>query len=267
MTDAGDDAPSDADLTAYLDGEMAGEAREALAAQLARDAGTRDRLALLARGGRPFRQAFDVLLDQAPRDRLDAVLAALPGSAPALRRRAFGGAALRLAAAAAGILLFLAGMAADRLGPFGGPEPNEEAENWRQAVAEYLTLYSADTLAAVPDDPAYRAAELANVGEKLGVDLSPERVALPGLMLKRAQLYRLGGLPLAQISYLDPESGPVAFCILPAPEADRRLETERRQGQNVVYWSGEDHTFMLVGTMPAQELRALAEVLAGRLAA
>jgi anti-sigma factor RsiW len=260
-------APSDADLTAYLDGEMAGEEREALAAHISRDAELRDRLALLARGERPFRQAFDALLDQAPSSRLDAILAALPESSPLARRRAWGGRAPRIAAAAAGILLFLAGMAADRLVPFGQPEETEEAENWRQAVAEYLMLYSADTLATVPDDPIYRAAELESVGERLGLDLSPERVALPGLALKRAQLYRLDDLPLAQISYLDPESGPVAFCILPALEAGQALEAERRQGQNIVYWSQGDHTFMLVGTMAAPKLRALAETLAGQLAA
>jgi anti-sigma factor RsiW len=262
MTRADGSAPPDADLTAYLDGEMAGEAHEGLAARLARDAELRDRLALLARGGRPFRQAFDVLLDQAPTERLDAILASLPEARPAPARWTWGGRASRIAAAAAGILLFLAGIVADRFAPFG----REEMENWRQAVAEYLTLYSADTLTAVPDDPSYRAAELASVGQRLGLDLSPERIALPGLALKRTQLYRLEGVPLAQISYLDPESGPVAFCILQAPKAGREFEIEQREGQTIIYWSRGDRTFMLVGMMAATRLRALAETLASRLA-
>ena len=262
MTMADGSAPSDADLTAYLDGEMAGEPREVLAARLGRDAELRDRLALLARGGRPFRQTFDALLDQAPTERLDAILASLPEPQPTPARRTWSRTA-SLAVAAAGILLFLAGIAADRLLPFG----REETENWRQAVAEYLTLYSADTLTAVPDDPSYRAAELASVGQRLGLDLSPERIALPGLALKRTQLYRLEGVPLAQISYLDPESGPVAFCILQAPKAGREFEVEQREGQTIIYWSRGDRTFMLVGMMAASRLRALAETLAGQLAA
>ena len=263
MTRADGSAPPDADLTAYLDGEMAGEAREVLAARLARDAELRDRLALLARGGRPFRQAFDALLDQAPTERLNAFLAALPKPVPAPARWTWGGRAPHIAAAAAGLLLFLAGIVADRFAPFG----REETENWRQAVAEYLTLYSADTLTAVPDDPSYRAAELASVGQRLGLDLSPEHIALPGLALKRTQLYRLEGVPLAQISYLDPESGPVAFCILlQAPKAGREFEVEQREGQTIIYWSRGDRTFMLVGTMAATRLRVLAETLASRLA-
>jgi hypothetical protein len=44
------------------------------------------------------------------------------------------------------------------------------------------------------------------------------------------------------------------------------LEIEQREGQNIVYWARGDRTFMLVGTMAATRLRALAETLASRLA-
>src|SRR5215204_613171 len=122
MSIVGDNTPSDADLVAYLDGKMAEETREALRAQIASDTKLQDRLALLARGGRPFRQAFDILLDHAPRERLNAILTVLPVTKPTPDRRTLGGRARRIVTVAAGILLFFTGMAVDQLAPLGPPE-------------------------------------------------------------------------------------------------------------------------------------------------
>ena len=47
---------------------------------------------------------------------------------------------------------------------------------------------------------------------KLQLDLTPENVAVAGATLKRTQLYSFHDMPLAQISYLSPSEGPLAFC-------------------------------------------------------
>src|SRR6185295_11940329 len=77
----------------------------------------------------------------------------------------------RLMALAAAIVVFVAGGATGLFLPgvlgLGAPEP----PNWRAAVADYLTLYTRDTLASIPDDADQRATELRDAGTKLALDL------------------------------------------------------------------------------------------------
>jgi hypothetical protein len=142
-----------------------------------------------------------------------------------------------------------------------------DEDDWREAVAQYLTLYTTETLASVPDDGALRRRELTTVADRLHIALTPEVLALPDLPLKRAQIFAYDDRPLGQIGYLDPASGPMALCITPGTGAgpDPTLREERRQGFNVVFWATAEHRLMLIGRAPFERLRALASTLAGRL--
>ena len=178
----------------------------------------------------------------------------------------------RLALIAAGLALFLAGVVvAPWLPmPFGPPSESENAETpgaWRQAVAEYLTLYTTETLASIPDDAAMREREIATVAGKLGVSLTSARVALPDAAFKRAQLFEYEGKALGQIAYLDPASGPLALCVIADGEPDAAERTEQRQGMNIVYWSKKGRGFMLIGRDSMTKLEALFAILSDRLAA
>ena len=133
-------------------------------------------------------------------------------------------------------------------------------------VAEYLTLYTRDTLANLPDDRSRHEAELKSVGDKLALGLSVDKVALDGLVLKRSQLFNLDGRPLAQIAYLTSDDGPVSFCIIADAVNDRGPSFEERHGQNIVYWSKRGHAFMLIGDLPRRTLETLAASLAARIA-
>ena len=133
-------------------------------------------------------------------------------------------------------------------------------------VAEYLTLYTRDTLANMPDDRSLRETELKSVGDKLALGLSVDKVALDGLALKRSQLFDLDGRALAQIAYLTSDDGPVAFCIIADGEGNRDLSFEERQGKNVVYWSKGGHAFMLIGKLSRSALETFAASLAARVA-
>src|SRR5206468_338953 len=147
-----------------------------------------------------------------------------------------------------------------------GEDSGKAADGWRAVVAEYLTLYTRDTLANTPDDPSLLEAELKSVGDKLALGLSVDKVALDGLALKRSQLFNLDGRPLAQIAYLTPDDGPVAFCIIADGEGDRALSFEERQGKNIAYWSKGGHAFMLIGNLSRSALETLAASLAERVA-
>jgi anti-sigma factor RsiW len=272
-------APTDADLVAHIDGELSAERAEWIKSWLARDEALRARLALLAKGGRPFAEAFGLVLAAAPRDRLEGMLRTLPDRSPAgnvvempaARHMNVRALTLRqLGLAAAGLLLFLAGGIVQRELPVLrdalGIESGEEAEDdWRQAVAEYVSLYTTDTLSGIPDDATPRERELAGLSARLGITLPFKSVSLPGLSFKRAQLLQYDGKPLGQIAYLDPVEGPLALCIYASGQPDRVPASERRIGLNIVHWSSRGRAFMLVGHLPAPRLEELASILSQQL--
>src|SRR5207248_10153719 len=80
---------------------------------------------------------------------------------------------------------------------------------WRAVVAEYLTLYTTDTLANIPDDAAVRARELEAVGNKLGA----------------GSLLRKGGPPATQ-----PQTFSAIQPRWKAARADRLFIAARRAG-------------------------------------
>jgi anti-sigma factor RsiW len=265
---------ADGTLLAYVDGVLSPAEREALEARLASEPDLRERLKKLAAGGRRFGEAYDVLLRNAPRERLTAALdRARAGFAaaeaekrrtPTRRWRRPLAAAVALFVAGAAVGLGVGHFAVDS--QIARDQSETGAGNWRDAVAEYLSLYTRDTLANLPDDLSLRETELKSVGDKLALPLSVEQVKLDGLLLKRSQLYDLDGRALAQIAYLAPDDGPVAFCIIASDQGDRPPNFEERQGKNIVYWSKAGHAFMLIGDLPRSRLETLAASLAARVA-
>lgn len=259
--------PSDEDLTAFIDGELTAEDAARIEAIVKKDEHVAERLEFLARASLPFEQAFAPLLQEAPREKLERMLEATPAredakavSAPAASRRRF------FAALAASLV---AGIAIDRaiLGLGRGFSAKDENSEWRAVVADYISLYTAETLAGPSPARESQAAQLAPFDEKLGLSLSPEAVSLPGVDFKRALLLQYDGKPLAQIAYLDPETGPMALCIVRSDAGPKAPDLEHRKGMNVVYWSNGRHAFMLIGHAPADRMAAIADGVRGRVAA
>jgi anti-sigma factor RsiW len=256
-------------LVAYVDGELPSDERSRVNQALATDPAVKSRFERLA-GTPSLKEPFGLLLEAAPADRLAALLRdaegkvappAAAGARQAIRPRA---------AIAAAILLFLAGGAVgiglqSAVLQVAGPA-TEEKENWRAAVADYLSLYTSDTLAAIPDDPEDRARELATAGAKLALPLDVGKVVLPDLALKRAQIFAFRDKPLVQVAYLSPTAGPVAFCIIENGQKDAAPAFEEREGKGVVFWGKGGRGFMVIGNLPRDRLELLAETLAARIA-
>ncbi|MBB4505792.1 anti-sigma factor [Rhizobium johnstonii] len=258
--------PSDEDLTAFIDGELTAEEAARIEAIVNEDESTVERLEFLARANLPFKQAFAPLLAEAPREKLEAMLAAIPaqqsaksGLTPAFasRRRFLGALAASL----------VAGIAIDRavIGIGARFSAKDENSEWRAVVADYISLYTAETLAGPVPGREDQAAQLASLDEKLGLSLSPEAVSLPGIDFKRALLLQYDGKALAQIAYLDPETGPMALCIVKSDKGPKAPDLENRKGMNVVYWSNATHAFMLIGRIPVDRVQELAENARSRL--
>jgi anti-sigma factor RsiW len=89
---------------------------------------------------------------------------------------------------------------------------------------------------------------------------------LPGVDFKRALLLQYDDQPLAQIAYLDPETGPMALCIVRSDGGAKAPQVEGRKGMNVVYWANAAHAFMLIGHAPLERMQAIAEDAMTRLA-
>ena len=249
--------PSDEQLVAYLDDQLDSDQRSRIDTAIAEDSTLNLRLQWLARSSLPFREAYEEVTQQAPLDRLHAMLDTLPSPAPpAMSRRWF-------LAAAAGLVV--SGVLADRL--FLGWQASQQKNNWRGLVADYMVLYVPQTLEHLPNDEATQRAQLRTIDARLGLSLLPGELALPRVELKRSQILEYDGMPIAQITYLDPAHGPMALCVTRANSGSRHFAHERRHGMNVVYWADMEHAWMLIGHNPASELEEMAKVLRGRLSA
>jgi anti-sigma factor RsiW len=252
----------DALLIAYVDNALDDGERDRLVARLAADAELRHRLQQIQAGESAIAPAFAALLDEAPLERLSASLAASDSFAsPAgARPRAMTPARLAIAAGLA-IALFVVGFA---LGRLTGTEVAESRENWHQAVVEYMSLYTAETFAGVPTDPAVQAANLNAVGPRIGVALTPERIAVPDLPFKLAILLAFDEAPLGELVYLDPQTGPVLFCILAKSQPDAPVRAAMMGGFATAAWAHDGRGFIVVGRLPPQRVAEIADDLARR---
>jgi anti-sigma factor RsiW len=258
----------DARLVAFIDGELDEGARAELEARLAIDPILHERLMRLQEGRRPFAAAFDALLDDAPVQRLEAALASYIQRGE--RRPTSIRASLRLQAGrlgvAAAVIVFCAGIVVGRYGPsWSSRSPDIVTptgdDDWRQAVAEYMTLYTPDTFATEPES---QERELTALGAKIGLSLTAERVALANLQFKGGQIFGFHGAPLGQLGYVDPATGPVLFCIIRDSEPDAAMKAESRGEFAVASWARSGRGYMLIGRLPINQVAQLADSLEKR---
>lgn len=259
MTDPNHNAmTSDEMLVAYLDGELDADTRRRVEGLIGSDEAVADRLHFLAASNLPFKNAFDPLLDKAPAEKLQSMLAGISPPEPVRppvngwNRRGF---------LAAAIGFIAVGVAVDRtfLGLQSSLHGNQDGSDWRSVVAQYMSLYTRDTLGTGPVDAALQSAQLRDVGSQLGLALTPDRVQLPGASLRRAQMLAYDGRALGQITYLDAAQAPMALCIVQSSKGAKAADAERRQGMNVVYWSSDTHAFMLIGHESPDAIKAMSD--------
>jgi anti-sigma factor RsiW len=259
--------PDDADLVAYLDRELSPDERARVEAAVATDPQVAARVLALSQTTIGLRRAFDPLLSAAPTARMLAALGepkAEPGPAASGAARRSGSPDRRWLIAAS-VSLFVLGGLSDHL-VLSPPAPSVATEkgHWRDIVASYVRLYTPETFANIPDDPALQARELATVGNAIGLRLEPATTELADIPMRQAQLLRYDQKALAEINYLDPQYGPMSLCITASSEPAAAPKSEVRRGLNVSYWNDGQHGFMVIGALPAADLAAIADTLTGR---
>jgi anti-sigma factor RsiW len=252
-------ADDDAELVALIDNELDENRRTALLARLAADERLRQRYEELRRTGAPLAAYLDVLLTQAPLVRLRAALPAQ--EPPRLPSRRLSGITLRdLAAGTIGILAAgAAAWVALSLGLL------RERQDWRTAVVEYTNLYTNETFSPLNPDASLEAIELSALGARVGVNLTPESVALPGLRFTVAFMLSYNGAPLGVVAYVDPSGEPVLLCIIANDAPDAPMRSERRDNLSLAWWSRGGRSRLVIGRIPEERAVALAQTLEKRI--
>jgi anti-sigma factor RsiW len=246
----------DAELVALIDNELDQSSRDALLARLATDEQLRRRYEELREAGAPIAASFEALLGQAPVARLRA---AIPANEPlrqpsrrfAFRELAAGFVIGLLAAGAAAWIALGSGLLGER-------------KDWRTAVVDYTNLYSNETFTPLTPDAALQAAELSGVRARVGGNLTPENVALPGLRFTTAFMLSHGGHRLAVIAYVDPSGAPVLLCVLANSAPDAPIRSERRGDLSLASWSDDGRSYLVIGGIPEEQALALAQILQPR---
>jgi anti-sigma factor RsiW len=252
-------ADDDAELVALIDNELDESRRTAVWARLAADDGLHQRYEELRQTGAALAASLDKLLTQAPLARLRAALPA--GEPPRQPSRRLAGIGVRdLAAAMIGILAAgAAAWVALSLGLL------RERQDWRTAVVEYTNLYTNETFSPLNPDAQLQAIELSALGARVGVNLTPESVALPGLRFTVAFMLSHNGAPLGVVAYVDPSGEPVLLCIIANDAPDAPMRSERRDNLSLGWWSRGGRSRLVIGRIPEERAVALAQTLEKRI--
>jgi anti-sigma factor RsiW len=247
----------DADLVALSDNELDSDARSRLLSRLEEDTALRKRYERLQKTDGLVIRTLDDLLKRAPLDRLRAAMAKAEAS-PIARWRS-GRTVLPFAA---GIVVgFLAaGMAVWAVLTFA---PQEEREDWRTVVVEYMQLYTNETF-ALEDTASSQEKKLSAIDEKLKLRLAPETLGIAGLRFRAAQLLEYDGAPLAEIVYLNAQGAPVLFCIIAGAGRDSRMQSETRGNLSLTSWSNDGRGYLVIGRVSEHEIAELAQTFQRR---
>jgi anti-sigma factor RsiW len=214
----------------------------------------------LREAGRLIAIALDALLQEAPLLQLRACLPPeAPRRAPSAR---FAGVGLRGLAAGIVACLLAAGAGAWIALSLA---PGEGKKDWRSAVEEYTNLYTNETFSPLHPDAPLQAIELSAVGARVGANLTPEGVALPGLRFTVAFMLSYKGSPLAAIAYVDAEGSPVMFCIIANEAPDDPMRLEQRGELSLASWSRGGRGYLVIGRIPEERAVAFAETLEKRI--
>ncbi|HKM97842.1 MAG TPA: anti-sigma factor [Buttiauxella sp.] len=231
-------------LVAYLDNELSTMERRELEERLNHDEHLAERLALLERSNLPFKTAFAPLLEAAPQSRLQAYLT--PAKAVVSRRHLIAAAVSFLALGVMGDRAFM---------HFAQPE-----ENWRALVAQYMALYTPETLVDTPSTESLEN-QLHTTGQQLGLALTSVKITLPDATLKNARTLAYDDRRIAQITWLDSASGPLALCITGNSGSPMAAQNEQRLGMNIVFWADKTHQFMVIGHGSMAQINQIAQQL------
>jgi anti-sigma factor RsiW len=260
---------SDETLTAFLDGELDDATAAEVARQVDANAALKARLSALDINLPPIRKDYGELAETAPLNALRAAILSQPALIAA-NNNTKGWSRSVVAAACAACLALGVVISPITLGNFPGfksatVDISSNAEkSWRQSVAEYQALYSAETLTWNPQEPQLQDETLAKLSERVGVPLDRAKLQLDKASFERGQMLDFDGKPLVQLAYLYEGDKPFALCMVANGAKDAEPASETRKGMPIVHWAKGGVSYMVIGKLEAGEIAAMAEALRAR---
>jgi len=248
-------------IVAWIDGEMNPADAQRFEEWLKSDEQLSGRTAELMKSSQDYRGAFADMLNEAPVEKMQARLdeslqphRVLPGG---VSRRA-------LVAASFGFLVLGSG-----LGYVLRPSSASADENAqiRDLEAQYMSLYSAETLLDMDLTSPVLQRGLARVVQDIGLPLLQSQLSLSGSELKMVRMLRYDATSIAQIAWINMDYGPMALCISPTEQKTTvSFQQEQRHSMNMVWWHRAGYQFVLIGRNPHAALQASARQLYDALA-
>ncbi|HBZ16624.1 MAG TPA: hypothetical protein DEO73_12800 [Pantoea sp.] len=258
---------ADEAIVAWLDGEMHVEDAQAFETELKRSETLSARTAELMQSNQPFAEAFASLLEAAPQARMAQRLEYLLAHTPATPQKMPAQVSRRAMIAASVSFLLIGGGLGFLTRPTAQAEKGESA-NIRELEAQYMSLYSTETLADVDSSPQILQRSLARTARDLDLHLTPAQLTLPEANLKSVRMLRYDDVLITQIAWNHSNYGPMALCISREDhQQPTELVQEKRQGMNVVWWHRAGYQYVLIGRNPAEQLKKTAQALSRTLMA
>lgn len=257
----GDDA-----IVAWLDGEMNETDAQRFEMRLEGDESLARRTGELRQNRLDVEQAFAPLLDEAPLQRMRQRLEDLLSHRPAAANAPSPAGVSRRALIAASVSVLVIGFG---LGYIARPvaTARDESAKIRDLEAQYMSLYSAETLLDADSSAPALQRGLARTAQDLGLHLAAQQLILQGAELKMVRMLRYDSTAITQIAWIHAEYGPMALCISPELQTTATALThEQRHDMNLVWWRRGGYQFVLIGRNPAAQLAQSAQALQASLA-
>lgn len=246
---------NDEAIVAWIDGEMCHADAQKFEEELRRDERLSGRTTELMKSNADYPGAFAAMLDDAPLEKMQAWLAELPDPKPAtpvgVSRRA-------LIAASVSFLVVGSGVGYGLRPAFA---PSDENAHIRDLEAQYMSLYSVETLLDMDSAPHVLQRGLERAAQDIGLQLQASQLILHGAELKMVRMLRYETTSIAQIAWINADYGPMALCISPTEQTTTAAQQEQRHDMNLVWWQKAGYQFVLIGRNPLPQLRGSAEQL------
>lgn len=248
-------------IVAWIDGEMSRAEAQQFEAQLRTDDQLSGRTAELMKSNQNYQLAFADMLNDAPVERMQARLELLSEQRPApsdgVSRRALIAASLSFLVLGSGLGYWLRPTSA---------LPDENAQI-REREAQYMSLYSVETLLDMDAASPVLQRGLARAAQDIGLQLAESQLSLRGAELKMVRMLRYDATSIAQIAWLNADYGPMALCISPTEQKMKSaFQQEQRHSMNLVWWQDAGYQFVLIGRNPLPALQSNAQQLYDALA-
>lgn len=141
--------------------------------------------------------------------------------------------------------------------------PSYTQRDWVERVADYQTLYVANTVSDADSDLPAALEKLESLGKASGVKTAVPDLTAAGYQFARAQELGFEGKTLVQVVYSKEGNSPLALCYMVANgEQDELLQIGNRHGLGTASWITDNQRFVIVGNESADTLKNLYEMAA-----